>query len=189
MARLVTLVDVKAYLNIGTTQNDDELTGFLLDAVAAIEDLIGPIAPQSFTDEFDEHGPNIVLPHTPVQSVQSVSIQPWLGAAPVDDTAAWRLNATSGVLRRALIGGSLPFYGRGSIFTVTYTAGRADVPGPVNRAILLQVAEMWRSQRGASPMGPGQQDQAEPSYQGGLGFLDDAVMELLLPYLAPPGAA
>jgi uncharacterized phiE125 gp8 family phage protein len=186
---LVTLADVKQFLNITTTSNDDELTGFLLDAVTAIEDLIGPITPQTFTDEFDEHGPNIVLPRTPVQSVTSVMIQPWLGAAPVDDTAAWRLNSTTGVLRRAVIGGTMPFYGRGSIFTITYTAGRTDVPNPVNRAILMQVAEMWRSQRGASPMAPGNQDAAEPSYPGGLGFLDEGVMELLLPYLMAPGVA
>lgn len=185
----MTLSDVKTYLNITTTQNDSELSGFLADAISAIEDLIGPITPQTFTDEFDEHGPNIVLPRTPVQSVTSVSIQPWLGATAVDDTAAWRLNATTGVLRRALIGGSLPFYGRGSIFTVTYTAGRSDVPNPVNRAILMQVAEMWRSQRGASPMAPGNQDAAEPSYPGALGFLDEGVMELLLPYLMAPGVA
>lgn len=189
MAGLVTLTDVKTYLNMSTTANDAELTGFLADAVSAVEDLIGPITPQTVVDEFDEHGWNIVLPVTPVQSVQSVSIQPWLGAAPIDDTAAWRLNTRTGVLRRVVIGGALPYYGPGSIFTVTYTAGRASVPNPVNRAVLMQVAEMWRSQRGASPMAPGNQDTSEPSYPGAMGFLDEGVMELLLPYLAPPGMA
>ena len=189
MGSLVTLTDVQQFLNITSTTNDDELTGFLADAVTAIEDLIGPITPRTIVDEFDDHGPNIVLPVTPVQSVQSVMIQPWLGATAIDDTATWRLNSTTGVLRRAVIGGMMPFYGRGSIFTITYTAGRTDVPNPVNRAVLMQVAEMWRTQRGASPMSPGNQDAAEPSYPGALGFLDEGVMELLLPYLMAPGIA
>lgn len=189
MARLVSLFDVKAFLNISGTGNDDELTGFLLDAITAVEDLIGPITPQQFTQVIDSHNIRIVLPHTPVQAVSSVSIQPWLGATAIDDTAAWLVNTDTGVLRRQLTGGSMPWYGPGSVFTITYTAGRSDVPGPVNRAILMQVAEMWRSQRGAMPLAPGQNDPAEPSYPGGLGFLDDGVMELLLPYLSPPGVA
>lgn len=189
MARLVSLFDVKAYLNITTTTNDDELTGFLLDAISAIEDLIGPITPQSYTETIDSHGPRIVLRRTPVQSVTSVSIQPWLGAAAIDDSAAWIVNADTGVLRRQLVGGSMPWFGPGSVFSVTYTAGRSDVPGPVNRAILMQVAEMWRSQRGASPMSPGSSDGADLAYPGAMGFLDQGVMELLLPYLSPPGVA
>jgi uncharacterized phiE125 gp8 family phage protein len=186
---LVTLRDVKDYLNISGTSNDDELVGFLDDAVTAIEDLIGPITARTVVEEIDSHGPNIVLSRVPVQAVTSVSIEPWLGAAPVDDTAAWRLNSATGVLRRKVIGGSLPFYGQGSIFTITYTVGRSDVPGPVNRAILMQVAEMWRSQRGASPLSPGNTDGADQPYAGSMGFLDESVMELLLPYLLPPGVA
>lgn len=189
MASLVTLTDVKTYLNITSTTNDTELTGFLVDAIAAIEDIIGPITPQSYTEVFDRHGWLIVLSRTPVQSVQSVSIQPWLGAAAIDDTAAWQVNTGTGVLRRLLTGGSLPFYGAGSVFTITYTTGRATVPNPVNRAILMQVAEMWRSQRGASPLAPGNQDPADQPYPGAFGFLDQGVMELLLPYLLPPGVA
>lgn len=185
----VTLADVKAYLNITSSKNDDELVGFLDVAVAAIEDLIGPINTRTVVEEIDSHGPNIVLSSVPVQSVVSVSIEPWMGAAPVDDTAAWRLNPATGVLRRKVIGGSLPYYGQGSIFTITYTVGRPDTPAPVAQAVLMQVAEMWRSQRGASPLSPGQQDQGEPSYGGGMGFLDGSVMELLLPYLLPPGVA
>lgn len=185
---LVTLADVKTYLNIRSTTNDTELQGFLDDAVAAVEDVIGPITPRTYTDEYDEHGPRIVLAHTPVQSVTEVSIEPWLGAQPIDDTAAWRLNSATGVLRRAVIGGSLPFYGRGSIFTVTYTAGRDDVPGPVNRAILMQVRSMWKSQRGAQPTSA-TADDVPPPYAGSMGFLGADVMELLAPYLLPPGVA
>lgn len=188
MQPVVNLIDVKSYLNITTTANDSELAGFLSDAIDAVADVIGPIAPTAFTDVFDSHNYSIVLPRTPVLTVDSVVIQPWLGAAPVDDTAAWLLNPTTGILRRALVTGSLPFYGRGSVFTVTYTAGRLSVPGPVNRAILIQVGEMWKTQRGAmTPASTG--EPPLPSYGGAVGFLSPGVMELLTPYLPPPGVA
>jgi uncharacterized phiE125 gp8 family phage protein len=185
---LVTLADAKTYLNIRGTGDDTELQSFLDDAIAAVEDVIGPITPVSITEVYDTHGSRIVLAKTPVQSVESVQIQPWLGADPIDDTAAWEVNTTTGVLRRRVVGGSLPYYGPGSVFTVTYTSGRAAVPGPVNRAILMQVREMWRSQRGAMPVPSAGQDQP-PAYPGSYGFLSPAVMELLARYLPPPGVA
>jgi uncharacterized phiE125 gp8 family phage protein len=185
----VTLDEVKNYLNITRTTNDDELVGFLDVAVAAIEDVIGPVDARTVVEEIDSHGLNIVLSQFPVQSVTSVSIEPWLGAAPIDDTAAWRLNANTGVLRRKLVGGSMPFYGQGSIFTVTYTVGRTVTPAPVAQAILMQVREMWESQRGAMPLPAGGGDSPPPPYGGDAGFLTAEVMELLLPYLLPPGAA
>lgn len=184
----VTLDDVKTYLNIRGTGDDDELTDFLYDAVAAIEDVIGPLGSRTVVEEIDSHGHRIVLSRTPVLSVQSVSIEPWLGAAPVDDTAAWRLNTMTGVLRRKVIGGTLPYYGPGSIFTVSYTAGRDDVPRPVNRAVLMQVRSMWKSQRVAATR-PGTPDPTPLPYQGNTGLLEPAVMELLTPYLLPPGVA
>lgn len=183
----VTLDDVKKHLNITRGADDAELLDFLAAATAAVEKLVGPLAARTVTEEIDEHGPRIVLSQTPVQSVESVLIEPWLGADPMDDTAAWRLNKTTGVLRRMVIGGSLPYYGRGSIFTVTYTVGRDTVPPDLYRAVLTQVGEMWRSQRGSMPMQPG--SEAEPSYVGTVGFLAPSVMELLLPHLIPPGAA
>jgi uncharacterized phiE125 gp8 family phage protein len=189
VATIVTLQDVKANLNITRSTDDAELMDFLADAVRAIEDRIGPIATRTVSEEIDEHGPRIVLSYTPVLAVQSVMIEPWLGSDPVDDTAAWRLNTTTGVLRRMVVGGSLPYYGPGSIFTVTYTVGRADVPGPVNRAIMTQVEEMWKSQRGAMPTPANSGGDMPPAYGGDSGFLGADVMALLLPYLSPPGAA
>jgi uncharacterized phiE125 gp8 family phage protein len=186
MSALVTLTDVKSALNITRTANDAELTVFLAAAVSAIGQLVGPLAAQSVSEEIDSHGPHIVLTYTPVVSVQSVSIEPWLGAAPINDTTQWRLNPMTGVLRRLVVGGSLPYYGPGSIFTVTYTAGRTDIPDDLNRAVLMQVAAMWASQRGASPI-PAGAEPMPPSYAGDQGFLGADVMALLVPYLRPPG--
>ncbi len=186
---LVGIEDTKAYLRIKSGTDDVKLGGFLDDAVAAVADIIGPVTPTSYTEVVDNHGPLIVLARTPVQSVQSVMIQPWLGAAPIDDTAAWQANSETGVLRRLQVGGSMPFYGSGSVFTITYTAGRGVVPAPVNRAILMQVADMWEAERGSMPMAGGGGDAPPPSYSGDVGFLAPEVMELLLPYLAPPGVA
>lgn len=189
MATLVNLADVKASLNKIQNTDDAELQDFLDEAIAAVEEVIGPITTRTVVEEIDSHGPRIVLACTPVVSVQSVSIEPWLGGAAVDDTAAWRVNTGTGVLRRRVVGGTLPFYGQGSIFTVTYTAGRVGVPSPVNRAILMQVKSLWKSQRVASPTPVAGAQGAPPIYQGNVGFLGPDVMELLTPYLPPPGVA
>lgn len=186
---LVGLNDAKRYLRISSGTDDTKLYDFLDDAVAAVADIIGPVTATSYTEVVDYHGSMIVLARMPVQSVQSVMIQQWLGAAAVDDTAAWQVNSETGVLRRLLVGGSMPFYGAGSVFTITYTAGRVVVPAPVNRAILMQVADMWEAERGSMPMAGGGGDAPPPSYSGDVGFLAPEVMELLLPYLAPPGVA
>lgn len=177
------------------------------DAVAVIEDVIGPVTPVQYVDVYDNHGYKIVLDRTPVLSVQSVSIQPWLGATPIDDTVAWLVNPLSGVLRRVLTGGSMPFTGPGSVFTISYTVGRtvsatqggatfpagtvmpeAGIPAPINRAVLMQVREMWRTQRGAMPL-PAGGDTVPPAYAGDVGFLHPAVLEVLVPYLPAPGVA
>ena len=184
----VTLSDVRANLNMTSAANDLELADMLTDATTAIENLVGPLDAQTFTEEFDEHGRNIVLSRTPVLSVTSVMIEPWLGSAPVDDTAAWRLNRTTGVLRRLVTGGGFPYLGRGSIFTVTYTAGRSPVPGPIRRAVLMQTAKLWMSQRAATQPNRGPVPSVPPPmYAGGQGLLDSDVTALLLPYLLPPG--
>ena len=184
----VTLSDVKANLNMTSSANDFELSDMLTDATTAIENLVGPLDAVAVTEEFDEHGRNIVLSRMPVLSVSSVFIEPWLGSAPVDDTVAWRLNRTTGVLRRLVTGGGFPYIGRGSIFTVTYTAGRSPVPGPIRRAVLMQTARMWLTQRSATQpnRGPGP-NAPPPSYLGAQGFLDSDVTALLVPYLLPPG--
>ena len=184
----VTLLDVKANLNMTSSVNDFELADMLTDATTAIENLVGPLTAVSVSEEFDEHGRNIVLSRTPVLSLTSVFIEPWLGSAPVDDTSAWRLNRTTGVLRRLVTGGGFPYIGRGSIFTVTYMAGRSPVPGPIRRAVLMQTARMWLSQRAATQPNRGPGPGPGPvSYIGGQGLLDSDVTALLVPYLVPPG--
>lgn len=190
MPPVVSLSDLKAHLDLTNTSKDDaELDDTLDDAIAAIEDLVGPLSSQTFVEEINNHGTSIVLSHTPVLSVQSVSIEPWLGAAAVDDTTGWRLNKTTGVLRRQVAGGSLPYYGAGSVFTITYTAGRTDVPSAVNRAILTQAKAMWRSQRVPSSRPAPGASNPPPVYQGNTGFLAPEVMEMLAPHLMPPGVA
>lgn len=192
MAALATLADVKQYLNIDANDDTDdaELSGTLAAAISAIEKVIGPINPQPFTEVVDSHGWKIPLAHTPVLSVESVLIQPWLGATPIDDTAAWLVNAETGVLRRVLTGGSMPFFGAGSVFTITYTAGRdaTNVDPDLNEAIKRQVDRMWQSQRGAMPI-QASEEPPPPSYPGAYGFLGADVMELLNPDLVPPGIA
>lgn len=184
----VTLDDVKTYLNITDAKNDNELTDFLDRAIAAVEGVIGPIDSRVVVEEIDSHGPRIVLSQTPVLSVTSIFIEPWLGAAPVDDTAAWRLNAATGVLRRKVVGGSLPYYGEGSIFTITYTAGRSAVPAVVGEAILRQVKSEWKSQRVAGTR-PATPDQGAAVYPGSMGLLEPAVVELLTTHMLLPGFA
>lgn len=187
---LVDLTAVKTQLNITSSTNDAELTGFLADAIEAIEEEVGPIIQVPITETFDRIGDlRIPLSKFPVVSVTSVNVAYWLGASPVDDTGAWDLNTDTGVLRRKVIGGSYPYLGPGSVVTVAYTAGRPTngVPGVINRAILMQVADMWETQRGADALPAGGDDEQPPQYPGETGVLSPRVMELLHRHVAPPG--
>lgn len=184
---VVPLQDAKDFLNIRGTSQDSELQGFLLAAESVVSNLTGPLGPTATTETiFDPQPRSIVLASTPVVSVQSVSISPFLGQDPTDDTASWILDARAGILRRRLTGGYWGYYGPGSVATVAYTYGRAVLPDDLHKAVLFVLEPMWASQRGASPLPAGSTQEPSP----GPGYLIPAkAMEAMLPYLKPPGLA
>jgi hypothetical protein len=51
------------------------------------------------------------------------------------------------------------------------------------------VRDMWKPQRGAMPLPMGGEPEAAQVYGGSAGFLGPEVMELLRPFLPPPGVA
>ena len=187
----VPLSEAKQFLNkdLNRTVDDVELQSFLDAAVIAVEKRCGPLAPQSFTETIYEHTGQLVLRRWPALAIQSVQVAPFLGQAPTDDTAAWVLDTVTGVARRAIVGGAIGYYGRGSVITVTYTAGRSSIPADLVKAVLYVLHSLWTSQRGASPM-PSAPDRVLPPYAGQAGFgVPDTAFALMLPYLLPAGVA
>lgn len=187
----VSLSEAKQFLNKDMTRtvDDVELQSFLDAAVSAVEKRCGPLAPRSFTEVIYEHTSQLVLRKWPPLAIQSVAIAPFLGQPSIDDTAGWILDTTTGVARRAIIGGVVGFYGRGSVVTVTYTAGRSALPADLVKAVLMTLHSLWTSQRGASPM-PSSSEVPMQQYAGSAGYgVPDSALALMLPYLVPVGMA
>lgn len=157
---LLGLDEAKAHLNIAATVHDDdeELRRMIVSASALVEAETRLWRRRTVAQELDPR-PRLYLTSRPVISVTSV----------VQDGATltgYELSPIGDVLR-ATAAGARPWSGTGKV-TVTYEAGETIVPPPVREAVLLTIAEIWKSQRGPvrSPLrgGSGYEDpDAEPS--------------------------
>lgn len=198
MADLVTLTQLHAFLNTPdtATANDTELQLFISAATAIIEDVTGPMTPQSFTETYDGGAPTIVLRHYPVISV--ASIVEYSGTTGQTLTAQtfvtqtgydYLLDGTIGVLRR-MSGGSPYLFASGTQnVQVTYTAGRSAVPPAVTIATLDLIRVFYqRTQLGGRPQGRPTGDESPGELV--LGYLvPNFVMEALMPYKLAPKVA
>lgn len=143
---LPTLTDVKAQLNITTTDYDGDLTHYLAAAQSIVEDYTGPLSVNTYSEYVESHRFTLMLSNTPIVSITSL-VPSLLGPGFLG--ADLGFNAQSGTAWR-LDGGSLA--GR---WTVNYTAGTSDIPEVARLAILLVVQDLWESRRGAARR-PGQ---------------------------------
>lgn len=196
------VVEVDKELNLGAdTSQDAELAGFIDAAAKMIENVTGPITPNTYTEVHDGGAAKLALRRVPVISVTSITeyvgltgypltLQP-LGAT--NDNYGYSLDdpITGVITRRSSAGILSPFMGGRSAVTVTYIAGRATVPANVRLAALELIREMWSStQRGNSsgrPI-PGSDDTAnEPVYVSA--DLPPMVRRLLMGEQAPQALA
>lgn len=138
------LDDAKAQLNITGTTHDLELESYISSVTDVVEHHIGPVIIREVSEE-RQGGPFLVLAHTPVVSLTSVT--PVLSGGISYDVTTLVFNAATGVVRR---GDGSAF--TGGPFTVIYQAGRAaiteDVPANINLAARIIVAHLWDTQRG-----------------------------------------
>lgn len=139
-ASIVTLVEVKAHLNKTSTKDDGEITGFIDAAESVAEYYVGPVIDQAITERHHS-GLSIALYRPPVLSLDSVT-------AVFPSGTSWAIadlivDKTTGIVQRAN-GQALS----GGPWNVTYTAGRATVPGNIKTACLIIVKHLWETQRG-----------------------------------------
>jgi hypothetical protein len=182
----VAVIDVdaaKRYLNI-TTDQDDELQGFVDAAVAAIEALVGPLEVTSDLTAVLRPDPcgydGLILPVLPVDSL--ISVTPYAGSAL--DLAGFQVDKNAGLVTWA-VGSAQRFSAQG--YTVVYRAGRNPVPADLKLAVSEMVRHLWRTQRGSGVTRPGsaQSDNLSSTLPGAAYALPIRVEQLLTPYMFP----
>jgi len=180
---LLSLTDAKAYLNVTSTSSDEELRQFILEASDIAERLTGrQLRRRTVVASFSNDGTEaVVLDVLPAASITSVTENGVTLTAGTDYVA----DLVAGVIRRGTTLTPLVWAtGRGHI-TVTYVAGEAN-PSPTAQLLVKELTRhLWRTQRGASPMGMGGQDDFIP---GGNNIVTYRVKELA-DMIAMPGIA
>lgn len=171
--QIVSLADAKATLNFTGTDNDEELREVIEDASDLIDRLCGPVVPRSVIEECAATAGLLFLTCAPALEVTAITSATGAGSlyAVADLTVA---SPDSAIVR--LIDGSAI---ASDIYTVTYTAGRPEVPRRFVRACKLLVQHMWETQRGSSSPGRKRGDTTDVTSQGSMYTLPNRVLELL----------
>lgn len=166
VTELVTLPEVLAHLNQDSNPPGpaqlDELQGFLDAATAYIQNLTGPIIPQTFTETHNGGQSTVFVFHPPILTVTTVveyvasTGYPLTQVALGDPTGAYAFSVDdvkSGAIRRRYNGGLVgPFMGGDHNIAVTYIAGLATVPADIRMAVLQDIAGLFQpSQLGGNP--------------------------------------
>lgn len=135
---LLTKADVKPYLNMVSTDNDDLLD----DVIAAAEEWAvseaGPVTSTAVTQRAYLVGRKLVLNTLPVASVTSVTGVESGTALPA---GAYSVDTACGVIE---IDAPLD-----DAYTVVYSAGHSPVPERLRQAIIQRTRYLWRPQRGS----------------------------------------
>jgi len=169
---LLSLTDAKQYLNITSSSADEELRQFILEASDIAERLTSrQLRRKTYTEAYSVNGPYFSLKQQPVISVTTVTEDGVTLTAGTD----YVLDTALGILYRGSTLSPLYWHAGQDNISVTYVAGEGN-PSPT--AVLL-VKELtrhrWRTQRGASPMGRGGQDDFIP---GGNNIVTYRIKEL-----------
>ena len=144
----VTIADVKPYLNISATTNDDMITSCIAQAEEWVIDRCGPLASTNLTKRVELTGYSLMLPVYPVISVTSVT--------GVDTGTVVTLEADDINLRTGIITPDT-WPAADCVFDVVYVAGRAAVPEQLKRAVIEMTRYLWRPQMGAAQARQGDQ--------------------------------
>ncbi|MFF2650386.1 head-tail connector protein [Streptomyces sp. NPDC058045] len=181
---LISLDDAKQQLNLTGDRDDDELLAFIDGVTAPIENLVGVIEPREITETVTGRGATLALLTVP--AIELVSVIPQLDAGATLAVAGLHLDGSTGIVRR-LDGGLF----HGGPWTVTYRAGRADVPATITLAARMLVQHLWRTQTASrGPVLAGGDDYSVTEPVPGFGYaIPNRVLQLLEPYKLPPAVA
>jgi hypothetical protein len=148
-ASILGLAEAKTHLSGGSinawTGDDDELLNFLQASTEVVESKVGACVRRTVTERITE-GPTLVLATRPVISVTSVT-SVWAGG-PSWTTAQLLVDGDAGTVDPQY--GAVPFYW--GPWDVLLTAGRAVIPERFIHAAKVQLAHLWESQRGGTPL-------------------------------------
>ncbi|MEU9616942.1 head-tail connector protein [Streptomyces sp. NPDC048209] len=179
---LVLLEQAKEQLGLLSNETDTELQEYIESLTAVIERHIGPVEEREFTETIEGRSFSMCLSNIPALSL--VSIEPALSDGGALDLSTLVLDPGKGIVYRK--GGTFA----GTLWSVKYRAGRAEVPHTVQLAALLLLQHLWRTKYGPSK-GRGNQDDFDVNEQMyGFGYaVPNRVLHLLEPYKLPPGVA
>jgi hypothetical protein len=189
---IISLDEAKDFLNIDNDISDFEISGFITSASLAWVNRVGPVAGATTYDEwYDGGGSTIVLRHTPVTSVTSIteaytdSLTYTLTADPLDGTGVsgfygYTLEKERGLLVRRANGTSLAFAKGVRNVHIVYVAGYTTAPEDIKEAVKALLKQGWETQRGGSRR-PG----SEPAPQGYMGLWPSRAQDIANSYLVP----
>jgi hypothetical protein len=182
---LLTLEEAKAQLDIDGTAEDVELQVYVEALTAAIERHVGPVETREFAETIEGRSASMCLSHIP--AVALVSVAPAVETGDDLDLSALVLDGATGIVRYR--GGSFA----GTLWRVTYTAGRGEVPATINLAARILLQHLWRTQygasRGMSSIGGGEDFSVTEAVPGWGYAIPNRVLQLLEAYKVPPGVA
>lgn len=178
---VVTLTELKTFLNITLATNDDELMGKIAAAQDVVQGIVGTLTPTTVTET--HYGVNtdvLVLRQVPVSAITAVSMRYFAYDFAPFDILLFTLDTDAGLLRRSE--GSRFF---GDVM-VSYTTGTLNVPTAVREAVLVVAGHLWETQRAASA--PRRPDNSPPVV--GMGYaIPSRAVELLAPFQKGPKVA
>lgn len=193
--QLLSLGDLRDQLNINPadTSGTAKLRRFLQSATDVVQNITGPILPQSITRQFDGEGTFLVLPERWVSAISSVvetrgitnytlTEQP-LGHS-VDAFGYTWDRQTNKIIRRAY-GGAVALFPPGlGVVAVGYTAGMATIPQDISDATGELIRHWWshgqQPFRGVFQATPGDDDGGTVTVMGYA--VPNRVNEMLAPY-------
>lgn len=161
----------KAYLNITSGAHDDVLQGFIDAAIAAIAAKVGPLEPTSISETVSSAGWPVVLRRPPAISLTSI-----VSGVTTADLDGITLDGPTGVVTGIPSG----------TWTVTYMAGREDLPGDLLLAVKEQLRHLWTTQRGPTKRpGSSPSEMTANTIPGAAYMMPFRVSELIAPHLYP----
>ncbi len=83
----------------------------------------------------------ILLNQYPITSLVSVSFERANGEVGTFDTSAFLVHAESGIIEMI---NKADYFRGDTMYVITYTAGYAEIPGPIKRAVALQTIQLLR---------------------------------------------
>lgn len=163
--------DLKPHLASGG--NDTEMEGVLAAAIGLVAAHVGPLEP---VEVVEHHAARSVLILRQAPVVEIVSIA---GPGGVVSPAQYELDKAAGLVH--FTGG----VASGSC-TVTYSAGREELPAGIRLAILIVAAHLWETQRVPGRAGVMGQQTAAAAATVPMGFaIPNRAATLMAPYRLP----